>query len=206
MLEVLEPLIQDSYDNEPSTWTYHWSLPTAGDRPNIIKGLEMYKPSYLVWAKLARFDDRDALENIHMKTPKFTEYIKTVEGEKLLGTGFHAVHVIPIAGFPARPNESSRNIPFVSITKLTFQPGKRGQMLRALKDYAGSQREVLSFLVLKAIDDDDILFIWERYSSERAVRRVHQKRVRFWSMLNPLIKEKTVSGYLEKCGFVVKPK
>lgn len=145
-----------------------------------------------------------------MKTPKFTEYIKMVESERLLGTGFHAVHVIPVAGFLDRPSKSFHNIRFVSITKLTAQPGKRGQMLEISRNFGsrlGSERDLLSFLVLEAIDDDAVLFIWERYSSERTSRRVHQKRdgyLRLWSMLSPLCKEKTVSSYLENCGFIAK--
>jgi quinol monooxygenase YgiN len=135
---------------------------------------------------------------------------RVVETEEFLGTGFHAVHVIPIAGFLDRPNTSAHDTSFISITKVTANPGNRRQIIETLRCYVSrveSNSEVLSFLVLEAIDDEDTLFVWERYSSERVVRRVHQKRdgfVKLWATMSPIIKRKTNSGYIESCGFIDK--
>lgn len=60
MLEVFKPLIAASRD-EPKTWTYHWAIP-QGDHC-LIKGLEM-------------FDDKRSLEEIHMKSKIFMDYIR----------------------------------------------------------------------------------------------------------------------------------
>jgi quinol monooxygenase YgiN len=135
---------------------------------------------------------------------------RVVEAEELLGTGFHAVHVIPIAGFLDRPNTSAHGTSFISITRVTANRGNRRQIIETLRGYVSkveSNSEVLSFLVLEAIDDEDTLFVWERYSSERVVRRVHSKRagyVKLWATITPLIKRKTNSGYIENRGFIAK--
>ena len=40
-IEVIDPIIKDSLNNEPKTTTYHWSLPVGGDE-KTYKGLELY--------------------------------------------------------------------------------------------------------------------------------------------------------------------
>jgi hypothetical protein len=71
MLEVFQPLIAASRD-EPKTWTYHWALPQ--DDHCLIKGLELLI-LFIQWSN-RRFDDKHSLEQVHMKSKIFLNYIR----------------------------------------------------------------------------------------------------------------------------------
>jgi hypothetical protein len=73
MLEVFQPLIKASLDNEPKTWTYHWALPPWEEDKCLIKGLELL---YLLDASNSRFDDKHSLEQVHMTSKIFKAYIR----------------------------------------------------------------------------------------------------------------------------------
>jgi quinol monooxygenase YgiN len=130
-----------------------------------------------------------------------------VEKEELLASPFYADAVIPVAGFLDKP-ESSTSVRVVCITKIITRPGKRSQLITAIEDELPRIEEaVVSFLVLKLVDNEDTVFLWERYSSEKGMRRgqqAHDGHVRLMENIRPLIQSKTVNRYNEECGFIAK--
>jgi quinol monooxygenase YgiN len=130
-----------------------------------------------------------------------------VEKEELLASPFYADAVIPVAGVLNKP-ESSTSTRVVCITKIIARPGRRSQVITAVEDgLPRIEDAVVSFLVLKMVDNEDTVFLWERYSSENGMRRAQQAHdwyVKLMEDLRPMIQSKTVNTYNEEFGFIAK--
>jgi hypothetical protein len=63
---LLAPLVKHGLENEPKTHTYHFGL---GEDKKTIKGFELYFPLQ-IWTDF-RYEDRSALEDVHLKSEFF---------------------------------------------------------------------------------------------------------------------------------------
>lgn len=123
-------------------------------------------------------------------------------------------HVIPVTGFLTRPNAPNHgNYPgaFIWTGKIIAHPGKADEIIGALKEnlpyIESSELETISFLVLRGADDPDAVYVWERYTSESALRDVHHKSEGYAKLMaktGPLVKSRSVDGYHEVAGFLTK--
>jgi quinol monooxygenase YgiN len=123
-------------------------------------------------------------------------------------------HAKPVAGFVVRPNAPNHgNYPgaFIWTGKFKTQPGKADEAVEALMEnlpyIESSEPETIGFLVLKGTDEDDVIYVWERYTSESALRDIHHQSAgysRLREKTGPLMKTRTVDGYHEVTGFLTK--
>ena len=72
-LEIIKEIAANSLKNEKGTITYHWTVPAGGDE-KIIRGLEMFDSSYR--SADARYEDRAAVDDLHMKATPVQKLIK----------------------------------------------------------------------------------------------------------------------------------
>ena len=88
----------------------------------------------------------------------------------------------------------------------TARPGKRGQVLRHLAQFADEivdmEPETLSYLVLVPRDerDQDTLYLWEEYTSEAALRDVHMKSkvaMGLKDAIGPLLEHREMAAFTE---------
>ena len=84
-------------------------------------------------------------------------------------------------------------------------------MIDALKQnlpyVESSEPETLSFIVLKATDEEDVVYVWERYTSESALKDIHWKSEGYAKMrakTGPIVRTRTIYGYYEVAGFLTK--
>lgn len=120
----------------------------------------------------------------------------------------------PVAGFIVRPNAPNHgNYPdaFIWAGKFVTEPGKADEVIEALKEnlpyIESSEPETISFLIFKGIDEEDTVYVWERYTSETALRDVHHKSAgyaRLREKTGPLMKSRTIHGYKQVAGFLTK--
>jgi hypothetical protein len=105
----------------------------------------------------------------------------------LLASPFYADAVIPVAGFLGKPEPTLS----VFITKITAHPGKRPQILQFVANELN--RMNLISVLLKMVDNEDGIYLWEPYEKERHVDL---------ESLDPLILEKQVNRYSAVSGFI----
>jgi len=70
-----------------------------------------------------------------------------------------------------------------------------------------SEPETISFLVFKGTDEPDTVYVWERYTSESALRDVHHKSAgyaRLREKTGPLMKSREINGYCEVTCFLTR--
>jgi quinol monooxygenase YgiN len=121
---------------------------------------------------------------------------------------------VPVAGFLTRPNAPNHgNAPdaFIWAGKFRTQPGKADEVIDALKEnlpyIESSEPETISFVVLKGVDEEDAVYVWERYSTENALRDVHFKSAGYAKLrerTGSLMKTRNINGYKELTGFLTK--
>lgn len=158
-----------------------------------------------------------------MSTPLFKEYIRynfrfemltisNVEQEQLLESSFHADHAIAVAGFLDRPKATYKKDgpPFVLIVKLVAYPGKRSELIEAVEKYTidveRNQPNTISFVILKAIESEDTIYIWERYTTADAWKESRNTDA-FTSLigsLDRLTQERSKTEFDEISGFMTK--
>jgi len=120
----------------------------------------------------------------------------------------------PVAGFLVRPNAPNHgNYPgaFIWTGKFVTEKGKADEAIEALKEnlpyIESSEPETISFLILKGLDEEDVVYVWERYTSESALRDIHHKSagyLRLREKTTPLYKSRSIDGYTEVAGFLTK--
>jgi quinol monooxygenase YgiN len=58
-------------------------------------------------------------------------------------------------------------------------PGKRDEVISILQEFGEivgqTEPDTWTYLVMKPTEDEDNLYLWERYANERALREVHVK-------------------------------
>jgi len=123
-------------------------------------------------------------------------------------------HAIPVAGFlvrPGAPNHGNYPGSFIWTGKFVTHPGKSDEVVEALKEnlpyIESSEPETISFLVLKGADEPDVVYVWERYTSESALRDIHHKSAgyaRLREKTGSLFKTREIDGYYEVTGFLTK--
>jgi quinol monooxygenase YgiN len=123
-------------------------------------------------------------------------------------------HATPVAGFLVRPNAPNHgNHPnsFIWTGKFTTLPGKADDVIAALKEnipyIESSEPETLSFVVLKGADEADAVYVWERYTSEKALKEIHFTSEGYLKMrgkVGPLLKVRDIQGFIEETGFLTK--
>jgi quinol monooxygenase YgiN len=122
-----------------------------------------------------------------------------------------AEYVTPVAGFITRPDAPNHgNYPnsYIWIGRFPTHPGKADEATQALKDnlpyIESSEPETIGFVIFKG---DDVVHVWERYTSESALRDIHHKSegyLRMREKIGPLIKSREVQGYRAIAGFLTK--
>ena len=123
-------------------------------------------------------------------------------------------HAKPVAGFMVRADDPNQggNCPsaFSWSSKFKTQPGKANDVVEALEEnlpYKSSEPETTSFLILQGTDEEDVVYVCERYTSEFALRDVHHQSAgyaRLREKTGPLIKTRTIDGYHEVAAFLTK--
>lgn len=123
-------------------------------------------------------------------------------------------HAKPVAGFLTRPNAPNHGNcagAFIWTGKFVTEPGKADEVVEALKEnlpyIESSEPDTISFLVFKGTDEPGTVFVWERYTSESALRDVHHKSAgyaRLREKTGPLLKSRSINGYHEVAGFLTK--
>ena len=123
-------------------------------------------------------------------------------------------HATPVAGFLTRPDAPDHGKcpgAFIWAGKFVTQPGKADDVIEALREnlpyIESSEPETISFLVLKGADEPDVVYVWERYTTESALRDVHHKSAgyaRLREKTGPLMKSRDIEGYREIAGFLTK--
>jgi|SRR5579859_4701489 len=122
-------------------------------------------------------------------------------------------HATPIAGFltrPGAPNHGNNPNAYIWTGKFVTQPGKAEDLIEALKNnlpyIEKSEPETISFLVLKGTEPDTV-YVWERYSTESALRDVHHKSAGYAKLretTGPFMKTRDINGFHEAAGFLTK--
>jgi hypothetical protein len=113
--------------------------------------------------------------------------ISVVEKEGLLASPFYADAVIPVAGFVGKPEPTLS----VFITKITAHRGQRTQILEFVTNELNRMK--LISVLLKMVDDEDGIYLWEPYEKERHVDL---------ESLSSLILDKEVNRYNAVSGFI----
>jgi quinol monooxygenase YgiN len=123
-------------------------------------------------------------------------------------------HAVPVAGFLVRPNApdfGNHKNAFIWTGKFVTQSGKADEVIAALKEnlpyIEKSEPETISFLVFKGTDEKDTVYVWERYTSEKALREVHHKSEGYAKLretTGPLLKTRSINAYYEVAGFLTK--
>jgi quinol monooxygenase YgiN len=137
-----------------------------------------------------------------------------LEEENLVGGPIVSEHAKPVAGFITRPgaaNYGKSPGAFIWTGKFVTEPGKADEMIEAIKEnlpyVEASEPETISFLLLKGTDDEDTVYVWERYTSESALRDIHHQSAGYLRMrekMGPIMKSRSIDGYYEVAGFLTR--
>jgi quinol monooxygenase YgiN len=140
--------------------------------------------------------------------------ISALKTEGLLSGEFVLGHAAPVAGFLVRPDAPNHgNYPgaYIWTGKFVTYPGKADEAIAALKEnlpyVESSEPETISFLVLKGIDEEDVVYVWERYTSESALRDIHHQSPGYLKLrekTGKLYKSRSINGYYEVAGFLTR--
>lgn len=123
-------------------------------------------------------------------------------------------HAKPVSGFlvrPNAPNHGNHSGAFIWAGKSVANVGKGDQVVDALLEILpyveSSEPETISFMVLRGIENPDIVYVWERYTNEHALRNVHQQTEMYKRMrerIDELVKVREIGGHREVMGFLTK--
>lgn len=123
-------------------------------------------------------------------------------------------HATPVAGFltrPGAPNHGNYKGSFIWTGKLEGKPGTGDDIVEALKAnlpyIESSEPETISFIVLKGADVPDVVYVWERYTSESALKDIHFKSAGYAKLretIGPILKNRNINGYYEVGGYLTK--
>jgi quinol monooxygenase YgiN len=142
---------------------------------------------------------RDDLYQTHFSSKPMAAFLPKISAT--MTTGLDLTHFEDTAGFEDKtPDMKECGIFYV--TRITAKPGKRPEVLEKLAKLAKwveeNEDETYTFLVLKSLDNDDDLRIWERYAARKALE-AHMSRK---EVLDFFISSKELIGSMEGRGYI----
>jgi len=121
------------------------------------------------------------------------------------------VNAVPVAGFITRPDEDVSTVPtndnFLRSTSLKLAPSQLESVIDVFKNElptALANPDILSFIVLKSLEEPDTIITWERYSSQDAfARQGGQTITKTLETLSPRVIEESTTLYRRGGGYLI---
>lgn len=142
---------------------------------------------------------RDDLYKTHFSSEPMSRFLPKIFAT--MTTGLDLTHFEDVSGYQDKTS-NMKECDIFYITRISAKPGKRVELLEKLAELAKwvekNEVDAYTFLVLKSLDNDDDIRVWERYGTKRALEE-HQASpevVRF------LISSKEIIGSMEGRGYI----
>jgi quinol monooxygenase YgiN len=142
---------------------------------------------------------RDDLYKTHLESKPMGEFLPKIFAT--MTTGLDLTHFEDIAGYEDKTS-NMKECGIFYITRITAKPGKRGRLLEKLATLAKwveeNEDDTYTFLILKSLDNDDQIRIWERYATRKALEAHMSGK----EVLDFFISSKEAIGSVEGRGYI----
>jgi len=142
---------------------------------------------------------RDDLYKTHFSSEPMSRFLPKIFAT--MTTGLDLTHFENVSGYEDKtPNMQECAIFY--ITRISAKPGKRFEILKKLAALAEwvekNEDEAYTYLVLKSLDNEDDIRIWERYGTRKGLE-AHQSSP---EVLRFLVSSKEIIGSMEGRGYI----
>ena len=142
---------------------------------------------------------RDDLYKTHFSSKEMQEFLPKIFAT--MTTGLDLTHFEDVAGYEDKTPDM-KECGIFYITRITTRPGKRAEVLEKLTKLAKwveeNEEDTYTFLVLKSLDNNDHIRIWERYATRKALEaHIARKEV-----LDFFISSKEIIVSVEGRGYI----
>lgn len=142
---------------------------------------------------------RDDLYKTHFSSEPMSKFLPKIFST--MTTGLDLTHFEDVSGYEDKTS-NMKECEIFYITRISAKSGKRDEILEklsALADWVNkNEDEAYTYLVLKSLDNDDDVRIWERYGTKKALE-AHQSSP---EVLRFLISSKEIIGSMEGRGYI----
>ena len=132
-----------------------------------------------------QYTDRSALDDVHLQSQDFKDFVKTLTDEKILASAPKMDNYTYVDGFLTRSStDQAPKDTFVWLAEVTFKDEEsRSQGYALVKPLAAYVKEnepkTLSYIFLQSIENPLKMAVWEQYTEKDALFNIHHKSPQF---------------------------
>jgi len=175
---------------EPNTLAYYFGVPEE-------YGHDMSSSPQMI--AYEAYSVRDDLYKTHFSSAPMGVFLRKIASTMI--TGLDLTHFEDVSGYEDKPGDK-RECGIFYVTQIWTQPGKRDEVLKKLADLAKwvekNEEGAYTFLVLKSLDDENYIRIWERY----ATRKDLEAHLSAKEVLDFFISSKDIIKSVEGRGYI----